>query len=56
MNRHCSFIRLYLNKHVACGAINSHKQIATGRLIWHLRQVFETDVDEDKLLAFEGFI
>jgi len=49
-------VALDLNKHPARGAINSDKQIAPAGLIGHLGQVFDIDVDEARLVAFEGFV
>ena len=49
-------VTLDLNKHPAGGAVNGHKQIAPAGLVGHLGQVFDIDVDEPRLVAFEGFV
>lgn len=56
VGRRCRLVALNLHKHPACGAINSDKQIAPAGLIGHLGQVFDIDVDEARLVAFEGFV
>jgi hypothetical protein len=48
-------VDLNLHKHPAFGAINSDKQMAPSGLIGHLGQVFDIDLDEARLVAFEGF-
>lgn len=47
---------LDLHKHPARGAINGHKQIPPGALVGHLGQVFDIDVNEAGLVAFEGLV
>ena len=51
-----SLVALDLNEHPARGAVSGHKQIAPAGLVGHLRQVFDIDVDEARLVAFEGFV
>ena len=51
-----SLVALDLNEHPARGAVNGYKQIAPAGLVGHLRQVFDIDVDEPRLVAFEGFV
>ena len=52
----CRLVALDLHKHPACGAVDGHKQIAPAGLVGHLGQVFDIDVDEPRLIAFEGFM
>lgn len=40
----------------ARGAIDGHKQIATGRLVRHLRQVLDVDVNKAWLVVLEGLL
>ena len=49
-------VTLDLNKHPARSAVNGHKQIAPAGFVGHLGQVFDIDVDEPRLVAFEGFV
>ena len=49
-------VALNLNKYPARGAVNGHKQITPAGLVGHLGQVFDIDVDEPRLVAFEGFV
>jgi hypothetical protein len=49
-------LTLDLHKHPACGAVDGHKQIAPAGFVGHLGQVFDIDVDEPRLVAFEGFM
>ncbi len=49
-------VALDLNEHPARGAVNGHEQIAPAGLVGHLGQVFDIDVDEPRLVAFEGFV
>ena len=46
-------IAIDVQKHPARGAVNGHKQVATRRLIGHLWQVFNIDVNEARLIVFE---
>ena len=49
-------VTLDLHKHPARGAVNGHKQITPAGLVGHLGQVFDIDVDEPRLVAFEDFV
>jgi hypothetical protein len=49
-------VAIDLNEHPARGAFNGHEQIAPAGLVRHLGQVFDIDVDEPWLVAFEGFV
>lgn len=45
-----------LNEHPARGAVNGHEQITPAGLVGHLGQVFDIDMDEPRLVAFENFV
>jgi len=49
-------VTLDLHKHPARSPVNGHKQVAPAGFIGHLGQVFDIDVDEPRLVAFEGFV
>jgi hypothetical protein len=45
-----------LNKHPARGAVNGYKQIAPAGLVRRLGLIFDINVNEHRLVAFEGFV
>jgi hypothetical protein len=47
-------VALDLNEHPARSAVIGHEQITPAGLVGHLRQVFDIDVDEPRLVAFAG--
>jgi len=49
-------VTLDLNKHPPGGAVNGYKQVPPAGFIGHLGQIFDIDVDERRLVAFEGFV
>lgn len=45
-----------VHKDPARGAVDGHEQVATRRLVRHLRQVLDVDVDEAWLVVLEGLL
>lgn len=49
-------VALDLNEHPARGTVNGYKQIAFAVLVGHLGHLFDIDVNEPRLVAFEGLL
>src|SRR5450830_978579 len=45
-----------MQEHPTRGAVDGHEQIATRGFVWHLRQVFDVDVNKAGFVVLEGLL